>query len=649
MKNTERPRRPRKEESDKSFSPRADKRSDKKSFSGDSRPFSDKKSASSARPKGNFPKKDGFERSFVEPRFGERRPFGDKKPFTSEPSERPFEKRATDSKRPFGDKKPFAKRSEGGFDKDRSFGDKKPYGGDRPFGKRSEGGFDKDRSFGDKKPYGNDRPFAKRSESGFDKDRSFGDKKPYGGDRPFGKRSEGGFDKDRSFGDKKSYGGDRPFAKRSEGGFDKDRSFGDKKPYSGDRPFAKRSESGFDKDRSFGDKKPYGGDRPFAKRSEDGFDKERSFGDKKPYGGDRPFAKRSEDGFDKERSFGDKKPYGSGRSDRPFIKRIEGGFDKDRSFDDNESSENERIERSFSNDKPRFDKRDDNRRERGYSRDGKGEKRENQATSSKSFAPNYNLEKMKSSLPARVQRKVEKEEKDSNGLIRLNRYISNAGIASRRDADELIASGQITVNGKTITEMGYKVKPNDVVKYGKKILNREKLVYILLNKPKDFITTTEDPNERKTVMDLVANACEERVYPVGRLDRNTTGLLLLTNDGELAEKLSHPSNEIRKIYQVELDKPITDEHFEAIKAGVELEDGFIKADDLGLVTPDAEVVGIEIHSGKNRIVRRIFEHFGYEVLKLDRTTYAGLNKKDLPRSKWRFLTEKEVIRLKYMI
>ena len=258
---------------------------------------------------------------------------------------------------------------------------------------------------------------------------------------------------------------------------------------------------------------------------------------------------------------------------------------------------------------------------------------------------------MKNSLPPRIQKKVEREERerDTDGLIRLNRYISNAGIASRRDADELIASGQITVNGKEITEMGYKVKPSDVVKYGKKILNREKLVYLLLNKPKDFITTTEDPGERKTVMDLVANACEERVYPVGRLDRNTTGLLLLTNDGELAEKLSHPSNEIRKIYQVELDKPITTEHFEEIKNGIELEDGFVKADDLGLVTPDAEVVGIEIHSGKNRIVRRIFEHFGYEVLKLDRTTYAGLNKKDLPRSKWRFLTEKEVIRLKYMI
>jgi 23S rRNA pseudouridine2605 synthase len=543
MKNTERPQRPRKDTKDKSFSTGADKRSDKKSFSDDSRPRSEKKSPSFARPKGNFPKKDGFERSFNEPRFGERRPFGDKKPFTTEPSERPFEKKAA---RPYGEKKSF----------------------DRP-----------------------ERPFAKREEGGFDKKRSFDDKKP--------------FAKDRS---------ERPFVKREEGGFDKKRSFEDKKPFAKDRserPFVKREEGGFDKKRSFEDKKPFAKDRP-----------------------ERPFARREEGGFDKKRSFEDKKPFAKDRSDRPFANRKEGGFEE---------------KRSFEKDKPRFDRREDKREERGFAKNAKADKRENQANSSQVSAPNYNLEKMKSSLPARVQKKVALEEKDSDGLIRLNRYISNAGIASRRDADELIASGQITVNGKTIIEMGYKVKPSDVVKYGKKLLNREKLVYILLNKPKDFITTTEDPNERKTVMDLVANACEERVYPVGRLDRNTTGLLLLTNDGELAEKLSHPSNEIRKIYQVELDKPITTEHFEAIKTGVELEDGFIKADDLGLVTPDAEVVGIEIHSGKNRIVRRIFEHFGYEVMKLDRTTYAGLNKKDLPRGKWRFLTEKEVIRLKYMI
>lgn len=233
-------------------------------------------------------------------------------------------------------------------------------------------------------------------------------------------------------------------------------------------------------------------------------------------------------------------------------------------------------------------------------------------------------------------------------MIRLNRYIANAGICSRREADELIDAGQISVNGKVITEMGYKVKPTDIVKYGKRVLNPEKLVYILLNKPKGFLTTTEDPEDRKTVLDLIQGACEERVYPVGRLDRNTTGLLLITNDGELADKLTHPSNNIRKIYQAELDKPLSLEDFEAIKAGVELEDGFIKPDDLGIVTPDAYVVGIEIHSGRNRIVRRIFEHFNYEVKKLDRTVFAGLTKKDLPRGKWRFLTQKEIVALKFL-
>jgi 23S rRNA pseudouridine2605 synthase len=262
--------------------------------------------------------------------------------------------------------------------------------------------------------------------------------------------------------------------------------------------------------------------------------------------------------------------------------------------------------------------------------------------------PNFDEDRLKKQLPPKVLKKVESG-KSKYETIRLNRYIANAGLCSRREADELISSGQITVNGKVIVEMGYQVQGADVVKYGRKILNREKLVYVLLNKPKDFLTTTEDPVGRKTVMDLVSKACEERIYPVGRLDRATTGLLLLTNDGELADKLSHPSNNIKKIYQAEIDKPISQEDFDKILEGVELEDGLVKADDLSLVTPDAEVIGIEIHSGKNRIVRRIFEHLGYEVTKLDRTTYAGLTKKDLPRGNWRFLTEKEVIRLKYLI
>ncbi len=246
-------------------------------------------------------------------------------------------------------------------------------------------------------------------------------------------------------------------------------------------------------------------------------------------------------------------------------------------------------------------------------------------------------------------KKVRVKKQTDDDILRLNRYISNAGICSRREADELIESGQITVNGKVVTEMGYKVKRSDTIKYGKKVLNPERMVYLLINKPKDYITTTDDPEERKTVMDLVEGACEERIYPVGRLDRNTTGLLLLTNDGELAEKLTHPSGNIRKVYQAELDKPITTEDFEAMKAGFELEDGFIKPDDIGIVTPDAMVVGLEIHSGKNRIVRRMFENFGYEVKKLDRTVFAGLNKKDLPRGKWRFLSEKEVVKLKFLL
>jgi 23S rRNA pseudouridine2605 synthase len=256
-------------------------------------------------------------------------------------------------------------------------------------------------------------------------------------------------------------------------------------------------------------------------------------------------------------------------------------------------------------------------------------------------APKYNLAGYEKK--SGIKRKAESPE------MRLNRYISNAGICSRREADDLIASGQISVNGKTITEMGYKVMPTDVVKYGKKSLNPEKLVYILINKPKDYITTTEDPEDRKTVLDLIQGACFERVYPVGRLDRNTTGLLLLTNDGELAVKLTHPSGGVKKIYQAELDRPITTEDFEKLQSGLELEDGFIRPDEVGIVTADAMVVGIEIHSGRNRIVRRIFEHLGYEVQKLDRTVFAGLNKKELPRGKWRFLSEKEVVKLKYLL
>ncbi|PWK28940.1 23S rRNA pseudouridine2605 synthase, partial [Arcicella aurantiaca] len=373
---------------------------------------------------------------------------------------------------------------------------------------------------------------------------------------------------------------------------------------------------------------------------------------------------------------GERKPYGERRefnSERP--ERREFNRDDKKSF-------NGRREEGFDKRKPvakRFDKGDFNkprtnsysdkpteaREERGDKRTGKSEKTYGSAKAnfggknlfkahrpveeSDKWTPTYKIGGYKDTAPKKVQKKIEESERKSNGDVRLNRYIANAGICSRREADDLIKAGEIKVNGKIVTEMGYQVQPGDVVKYGNRKLSREKMVYVLVNKPKDFITTTEDPDDRKTVMDLVKNACEERIYPVGRLDRNTTGLLLLTNDGELADKLTHPSNEVEKLYQVELDKPLATEHFDQILKGITLEDGEIKADELGIVTPDGMVVGVKIHSGRNRIVRRIFESLGYEVLKLDRTTFAGLNKKDLPRGSWRFLTEKEVVKLKFFI
>ncbi len=232
--------------------------------------------------------------------------------------------------------------------------------------------------------------------------------------------------------------------------------------------------------------------------------------------------------------------------------------------------------------------------------------------------------------------------------LRLNQFIARAGVCSRREADALIAEGMVRVNGKVVKELGVRVKPTDRVEYNGKQLQGERMIYVLLNKPKGYITTTSDDKDRRTVMDLVASACEERIYPVGRLDRETLGLLLFTNDGALAEKLTHPSNSVRKIYHVYLNKPMELEHLETIAQGVTLEDGLIKPDRINYVVEAerGDEVGIQIHSGKNRIVRRIFEHMGYEVTKLDRTLFAGLTKKDLPRGKWRFLNDKEVAMLK---
>jgi 23S rRNA pseudouridine2605 synthase len=239
--------------------------------------------------------------------------------------------------------------------------------------------------------------------------------------------------------------------------------------------------------------------------------------------------------------------------------------------------------------------------------------------------------------------------KASTEAMPLNKFVAHCGVCSRRDAAELVKSGKILVN-KQVTEPGYKVLPTDVVKFeGKEIKSQNNLVYILLNKPKDFLTTVDDPQGRKTVMDLIGNATPERVYPVGRLDRNTTGVLLFTNDGDLAQKLTHPKHEIKKIYEVKLDKPLIKADAEKILAGVQLEDGLIAPDALAYVdTSDKSTIGIEIHSGKNRIVRRIFEHMGYDVRNLDRVMFANLTKKNVERGRYRFLDEKEVRNLKFL-
>jgi len=266
------------------------------------------------------------------------------------------------------------------------------------------------------------------------------------------------------------------------------------------------------------------------------------------------------------------------------------------------------------------------------------------------FAPKKKKQKpydpnAKYSLKKRIEYK--EENYDPNEPLRLNKYLANAGVCSRREADEFIQAGVVTVNGEVVTELGTKVLRSDEVKFHDQLVTMEKKVYVLLNKPKDYVTTSDDPQQRKTVMDLVKNACSERIYPVGRLDRNTTGVLLLTNDGDLASKLTHPKFLKKKIYHVHLDHAVTAHDMQQIAEGVQLEDGEIKADAIEYASDtDKKQVGIEIHSGKNRIVRRIFESMGYKVVKLDRVQFAGLTKKNVRRGDWRYLTEEEVDRLR---
>lgn len=445
-------------------------------------------------------------------------------------------------------------------------------------------------AFSGRKRISADAGNSERERKPFDPDRksrpAFRSEKPTEGARPL-RGKPGETDNRRPFKAKGTW-------EKSDDRSERPRS--SKPPREGDwkRPENRRTESGNSGDRERKPGRPGGFSKPSGPRS---------FGGKKPFAGgkfqDRPKTTTS----------------GEGEERKPFRPRREEDADKPRK------------PRSFGQQAAA------NRKSFGRNRDGQ--------------TPEYDWKRIQSSAPrSNFRKKTEAPAKDSD-LIRLNRYISMSGLCSRREADELISTGQITVNGKMVDQLGYQVKKTDVVKYGKRLLNKEKLVYLLLNKPKDFITTTDDPKERKTVMHLIESACEERLYPVGRLDRNTTGLLLFTNDGELSERLMHPSHGVRKIYQVDLDKPLTAADEAKIREGLELEDGKAEVDELEVLSKDRDILGMSIHIGRNRIVRRIFEHLGYEVIRLDRVMYAGLTKKDLPRGNWRFLTEKEVINLKY--
>jgi 23S rRNA pseudouridine2605 synthase len=273
--------------------------------------------------------------------------------------------------------------------------------------------------------------------------------------------------------------------------------------------------------------------------------------------------------------------------------------------------------------------------------------RKTAVTLQKDTAGNVQRKTARKVITARRQSKEIPKTGHEGDLIRLNKYIASTGVCSRREADEFIRAGLVTVNGKLITELGVKVSSGDVIKYNGETLKEEKKVYILMNKPKDYVTTVEDPHAKKTVLELVKGACKERIYPVGRLDRNTTGVLLLTNDGEITKRLTHPKFEKLKIYHVYLNKNLRQGDMDKISTGITLEDGLIKANTVNYADPvDKSQVGIEIHSGRNHIVRRIFEHLGYDVVKLDRVYFAGLTKKNLHRGEWRFLSEKEVSMLK---
>jgi 23S rRNA pseudouridine2605 synthase len=507
-------------------------------------------------------------------------------------------------------------------------------------------------------------------------------KKPYGkreggsssgSERSFGNKRGGSFRKDgdsdsrgrSSYGDRRDSSSSARPRKTSFRKSDSDSgesSGGFKKPYQrrDDASSARPRKTGFRKSDSDGGESSGGFKKPYQRRDEPsaarphktGFrnsDSDSDSGDFKKF--DKPFAKRDDStsrprktGFRKSDSDdGEKKEFK--KFDKPFEKRDEGSSSTRRprresgsSFRGKRDEEGTPPEEGAPVRRSRFDK---------FSGDDRTERPSRGRSSSSSGEERGFFKKSKTRYDAKPGKSQDIDAPIQTEKMRLNRFIANSGVCSRREADNLISMGLISVNGKTVTEMGHKVNPGDEVRYENKVLKAEKPVYVLMNKPKGFLTTTEDPQERNTVMHIIGSNVKERIYPVGRLDRNTTGLLLLTNDGDLADKLMHPSYNVKKIYKVELDRPMNKTDLQAVMDGVILEEGRALVDDVAIVSEDGKTVGVEIHIGWNRVVRRIFESLGYEVIKLDRSVYAGLDKKELGRGQWRFLTREEITRLKH--
>ena len=453
---------------------------------------------------------------------------------------------------------------------------------------------------------------------------------------------------------------------RSEGGVsgydrrkadDGRKSFGDRKPFNSDRRSndGERRPYNNDRNREGGERKSYGDRKPFNndRRSDDGErrpynnDRNREGGERKSYVDRKPFNsdRRSDDG--ERRPYNDRKSStGFSRNSYNDARRDAGGTSNFYDKKKEEWKQKDEAARKEYSQRGGYKGRPENKIE-GFNQ-GKAKPKKFDTPYVNARGDMYQDDSVEFSHNKRNQR-LEELEMRGEEQMPLNKYIAHCGVCSRREAAEIVKEGRITVNGKVETSPGYKVQDEDVITLdGKKMIPQENQMYVLLNKPKDFITTSEDPEGRKTVMDLVANACDERIYPVGRLDRNTSGLLLLTNDGDLANKLSHPRYRVKKLYQVNLDKPLSKIHHKEILAGLELEDGVAEVDELEFIDlADLSKIGIQIHSGKNRIVRRIFESLGYEVKQLDRVTYANLTKKNLPRGSWRYLTPTEIKFLKH--